>query len=500
MDPAGQKSSSGSDRHLILASLRSRQVDGLERSAAKTMKSPMPETHSILGGLRENCYALDRDFVIVDVNEPALQWIGLTRGELVGRPYLERFSASALGNAQVREALDKGEVYQEEFKSRIKPGRWLELHAYRYAAGYIVIFRDITERKESVRSLEQIKGLLDATLNAMSPHVTILEHDGKILRANVSWNVLASVLSKGLDATAGEYLKSPVIEAMEPRHALALRVSVRAMIRGAIDSFQETVCVAQPEGQRWYQVSGARLSLDGPSRIVLTHEDVTALHTAHETIQDLSQRLMNVQEEERRRIAQELHDSTSQQLIAIGLHLMALRRKLDRDSEIYRTLDQVETAVDQAQSEIRTFSYLLHPPHLDREGLRKTLVHLVEGFSARADLSSQLDISDSVDSFKSDVQRTLLRLVQEALANAHRHADATKLWIKAKTTKMRFLLVISDNGKGMGKHNPDHRTEGLGLGLAGMRDRVSQLGGSTKIMSSSQGTTIIVKIPLSACR
>ncbi|MEJ0077514.1 MAG: sensor histidine kinase [Alphaproteobacteria bacterium] len=280
-----------------------------------------------------------------------------------------------------------------------------------------------------------------------------------------------------------------------------MRAALKRLLQGTLDRFQRSVCLRARDAQRWYQVSAVRVTIEGASRMVVTHADISAIHDAQQTIKDLSQRLLSVQDEERQRIALELHDSTAQQLTAIGLHMMALRRTSRQDAETQHTLDQVEHTVEEAQKEIRTFSYLLHPPCLDEDGLKTTLTRFIDGFARRTGLRVSAQIDCEIDDFTPEAQRTILRIVQEALANVHRHARATEVRVRVETAQDILALSIADNGKGMAAGGGDAcRVQRPGIGLAGMRERLRQLGGALKVATGPQGTTISGAVPLSECR
>jgi PAS domain S-box-containing protein len=232
--------------------------------------------------------------------------------------------------------------------------------------------------------------------------------------------------------------------------------------------------------------------------------DITELRTAERSldlaqkaISDLSNRLLKLQEEERQRIAVELHDSTSQHLAAAGLNLMSLRRELNGsgDSKLF---DDIERSLDEAHKEIRIISYLLAPPNLEREGLKTTLARYVEGFSRRTGLEAQISISDAVDSVSIDLQRALLRIIQEALSNVHRHAGATEVKVSLQRKPRHLSIRVEDNGRGMPGADNRKKEEGpaLGVGVPGMRARVDQFGGRLRIWSGARGTKICARIPL----
>ena len=345
---------------------------------------------------------------------------------------------------------------------------------------------------------EPDQSLLDSALNVVPTHVAILDGAGRIILINKARSYFAAALEQPLpaDLVGVEYLKSGILGALSRRHALMLRVTLKAMRRGDVGQFQQVIRTVNTD--RWYQVSMARFETDGAIRIVVTHEDISAVHAAQDTIKNLSRRLLNLQEEERQRIAVDLHDSTAQQLTAIALGVMALRGRWANDAETRKIFNDLEHLVEETQREIRTFSYLLHPRYLERDGLRMTLVRFIDGYRRRTGLDTSAQIAEEVDNFTPDVQRALLRIVQEALANVHRHASATKVSIKMKTTKTMLLLNVSDNGKGMNDFDRGDASSprAFGLGLPGMHARVTLLGGTLKILSGTHGTTVLGKVPL----
>jgi signal transduction histidine kinase len=353
-------------------------------------------------------------------------------------------------------------------------------------------------RESSGRTPEQDRTLLDTTLNAMPTHVALLDGVGRIIVVNKAWRYFAAALDQPLadDLVGVEYLKSGILGALTRRHALFLRVTLKAMLRGEVERFQQVIRTVNTD--RWYQVSVARFDTDGAVRIVVTHEDISAIHAAQDTIKSLSRRLLDLQEEERQRIAVDLHDSTAQQLTAIGLGLMSLRGRSAKDAETQQLFDDVEHLVAETQKEIRTFSYLLHPPYLERDGLKMTLLRFIDGYRRRTGLNTTAQVAADVDNFAPDVQRALLRIVQEALANVHRHASATEVLVKLKTTKTTLMFNITDNGRGMNDfdHGDVASSRAFGLGLPGMHARVTLLGGTLKILSGMHGTTVFGKVPL----
>ena len=164
---------------------------------------------------------------------------------------------------------------------------------------------------------------------------------------------------------------------------------------------------------------------------------------------ELDLRLLSLQEEVQQRIASDLHDSTCQHLIAASLNVMRLRRAISDNGSAEKLLDDTDASIDQAQREIRAFTYLLHPQNLLTDGLKITIEQFVGGFAARTSLKTSLEIAPEVDKLSYERQRAVLRVIQEALANVFRHAQATQVKVAMEATDAHFKLRVTDNGRGM---------------------------------------------------
>jgi signal transduction histidine kinase len=216
----------------------------------------------------------------------------------------------------------------------------------------------------------------------------------------------------------------------------------------------------------------------------------------------LSARLLNLQDEERRRLARELHDSAGQYLAAIQMNLSALLRPNSGLSEEAhaRLSDSMEVAT-LCVSEIRTMSYLLHPPLLDETGLKSAITWYVEGFAERSGIDVKLDIPESLGRLPVEIETALFRVVQQSLANIHRHSGSLAAFIRVDLTADAVSVEIRDEGQGIapevlvGFHSG---SELLGVGMAGMRERIRAVGGVFEVRSSGKGASIQATLPLSA--
>jgi two-component system, NarL family, sensor kinase len=200
----------------------------------------------------------------------------------------------------------------------------------------------------------------------------------------------------------------------------------------------------------------------------------------------MSVNVISIQEDIQQRIASDLHDSTCQHLIAASLGLMRIRSSLSDPVRAERLCGDIDASIDEALREIRAFAYLLHPQNLSIDGLKATIEHYAEGFATRTSLRVSTRISSDVDRLPYERQRSLLRVIQEALTNVFRHAKATEAKIIIDATDGRFRLTISDNGCGLAAGHAKHGTNAMsvGVGIPAMRARLEQLGGTLDIRSN----------------
>lgn len=235
---------------------------------------------------------------------------------------------------------------------------------------------------------------------------------------------------------------------------------------------------------------------DALLRISGVFRDITQRVLAQREADQLGQRLLTLQDEERRSIAEELHDSTAQHLVAVNLNLAALKARGSLLPESLGLIDEIQKAVREATSEIRTFTYLLRPPELEEEGLCTVSRQYILGFARRTGLQVTIRLNPRADELPPSDRRALLRIIQESLANVHRHAAATRVLVNVRCIGENVHLVVRDDGAGIpsanGK-NGEHAS--LGVGLPGMATRVRLLGGKLQLNSGSKGTTIHASIP-----
>jgi PAS domain S-box-containing protein len=464
--------------------------------ASHTYAEAMAET------VRESILVLDSTLRVIEVNGSFLRTFKVSREEVEKRPLEE------LGNGQwkipallhlLSEILPRHTELRNFVVSQVFPTigqKVMLLNARRIDRAQdseqviLLALEDMTEQKRAIEDAQRQTELLH------------LAHDGIIVRdlnsAILFWNRGAEEM---YGWTAGEACGNVTHQFLqtvfpEPFDQYQDKLSTSGYWEGELVH-------STRDGRRITVASRQVMQRDPQGRatgILEINRDVTARKEAEESLRNLSARLLQLQDEERRRIARELHDSTGQSLAALVLHLSAVSARISAidPSHGELLLDAIGLA-QKASDETRTLSYLLYPPTLDHSGLRSALEWYVDGFTQRSNIKVDLDLSLGPERLPDIVERTLFRVVQESLTNIFRHSGSESATVRIVLDSETVELQVSDKGKGipasaLGALN---RAGGqLGVGIRGMRERVHQLGGRLQVKSGMGGTTILVGLPL----
>jgi PAS domain S-box-containing protein len=244
------------------------------------------------------------------------------------------------------------------------------------------------------------------------------------------------------------------------------------------------------------EIYGIPLIVDGILNGVYgVYQDITERNHAKTAYKQLSQMLNDAQHEERRRIARDLHDSTSQELAVLNWNLTMLSKMVgDRDAALQGMVAQTKEIALQCSSRIRSASYLLHPPLLGDEGLQPVVSRLATEFELRSGIHVTLDIQDSLGRFADVIEITIFRVLQEALANVMRHSGSPVVHLSLWEQSGWLTLIVSDEGrKAAMAYLKNDRT---GVGVSGMRERLEQLRGHLRMEQTNDGTTVIAALPI----
>jgi PAS domain S-box-containing protein len=231
-------------------------------------------------------------------------------------------------------------------------------------------------------------------------------------------------------------------------------------------------------------------------------ESQRKLQDSEKSLRELSLHLLRTQDEERRRIGREVHDSLGQTLACLKISLDSLKSvaRPDKIEEVHKGLAECANLVEESVKEVRTISYLLYPPMLEELGLKSAISWYLEGFTKRSGIKTTLDTPSDFERVPRDVEMAIFRVLQESLTNVHRHSGSPTASVRLLTKDGALVLEVSDQGNGIPVANLDeagHDCMGaLGVGLRGMTERMRQLGGALELTSNPTGTTIIATVPV----
>ena len=339
--------------------------------------------------------------------------------------------------------------------------------------------------------------VLLALLEDLDTGVANLSRDGVILYANRRFAGLLGVPAHA--SVSGSSIRRYISAGSWDSLNSALAAAVDAPIGGEMR-------IAAPSGTRMVRLSlGPIPGRDGSTTIRAVASEVTELEKASRELRDskaslysLSARLLQSQDEERRRIARDLHDITGQELAVLGMSLELATRDLDSPEKAREALTEAVGLAHKIEDEIRTLSYVLHPPLLDELGLGSALSWYAEGFQKRTGIRVETQIVSNLPRFSPSDETALFRVVQESLANVLRHSGSPTARISLSMDAGVARVSVEDQGKGINREilAPGRDPRGFGVGIAGMRERLLQIGGTLEIDSTGSGTTVVATLPL----
>jgi PAS domain S-box-containing protein len=386
--------------------------------------------------------------------------------------------------------------YRHEFRVRRPDGseRWLSTHANVRDKRIFGVNQDITERKVAEVAFEDSEARLRIATSGAA--LGVFEWDSATGRAIWENERIDEIFGRNrADGPLGK--RQFINKYLHPDDAPAFKLALNeAMRTGGV---LHVICrIRTKSGAKcWLQIDGKFEpgTASKAARIVGVVADITARRRLEARVRLLSEELLTIQEEERRSIAQELHDSTVQHLVAADLGLATLLPHVARKGR--KAWNDVEDSLAEAMNELRTFSYLMHPPTLRKQGLHHSLRQYIDGFADRSRIACTFRTNN--DKLPQRMQRAVFRIVQEALANVYRHASASRASIELRRVGAHLHVIVTDNGIGIDARREPHRTNRPGIGIRSIRMRLNQFGGRLRISRpQTGGTRIHAVLPVSA--
>jgi PAS domain S-box-containing protein len=509
----------------------------LQRSAAfeKALRVSEERFRSAMTNMAEGLVMLDAQGRITYVNPAAETLFGWSSAELLAqdihekthyqRPGGSRYAAidcSLLrvlrGGAAVREQEDlfirkDGSFFPVVFSAS-------PIKTEGATGGLVVCFRDDAKRRQAEEALRQSERIYRAIGESIDYGVWICDDQGRNVYASPSFLQLIGLTQQQCSDYGWAY-------AMDPEEGNATKEAWQKCVREGNAWERETrfraadghwhhilsrgVPIRDSQGKILYW---AGINLDIQHRkeaerqlqqLVETlewrvSERTLELENATAKLRELTGKLLQTQDEERRRIARELHDGVGQLVVAMSMNLTNIVSEKEKLSEQARqNLEQNQALVEQASREIRTMSQLLHPPLLDEVGLDSALRWYIDGFSDRSKITVETKLASGfTEDLPRDMALSVFRIVQESLTNTHRHSGSPTALVQIDRSPSEITLVVEDDGEGIPAQIQSKISSGelTGVGLRGMRERVRQFGGHLDVRSNGHGTRVVAVLPI----
>ncbi len=469
---------------------------------------------------------------VLDANRLCLEACGYRPEEVLGKPFWKTpwWRGSQEVQAQIQQACEqaaRGGRFQKELPYQWADGSerlvQFELHPILDHRGQVIFLHptgvDVTDIK---RTQENYKTLADN----MSQFAWMTDSTGWVLWYNQRWFNYTGTTLEQVQGWGWQ-------KVLHPEHIQRVIEKLKLCL-GSGEVWEDTFPLRGKDGEyRWF-LSRAVPIKDAAGKITRwfgTNTDITELRNAQEALRlskefteeqvrvrtrelevrtaeviqqseqlrELSQKMLQIQEDERRHVARELHDSAGQTLTALGMSLANVAQVAEQKApQFVKDLAETQQFVKQLSQEIRTMSYLLHPPLLDESGLPVALRWYAQGLAERSGMNISVNISENLGRFPREMELMMFRLVQECLTNIHRHSESDTADITVWCEDDHVGLEVRDEGKGI---SPDRlasiQSQGGGVGIRGMRERIRRFRGSMEIESDTSGTRIKFRFPAS---
>ena len=456
----------------------------------------------IVDTMLEGIWIVDSEFRVILVNQQLAAMLQYSEDEMIGR-YAYEFVFGKTGQdfEQVKKNRISGISEQYDARLRRKDGTnlWVLVSATPIQddsgefAGSLAMVTDITERKLAEEALRKSEEHFRLAVEAAEIYSWEIDIESRVFKWAENGNRANRFT---LPRTFDEALSN-----IHPDDVSNVREAYSKAVKDCGEYQMEYRYLTPENKEEVWHLSAGMMFPDGNGKAIRgvgVTQDITDQKKKEEELRLLTARLLNLQDEERRRLARELHDQTAQNLAILNVNLSAIKNLLGQREKAESLLTQSEEINQRALREVRTLSYVLHPPMLDESGLVSALRWFVRGFSDRSLIKIDLVERTSIGRLPTDIEIALYRVVQEGLTNIHRHSGSPTARIELKRDAAKIVLTVKDKGKGLpqGFLNSKASVQSYGVGIPGMRERLHLLGGRLDIRSDNKGTTLKATVPI----
>jgi PAS domain S-box-containing protein len=459
------------------------------------------EFEAVVEHLEEIIVVVDRDYRYLMANQAYLDFRGMQRGQIIGHLASEILGPELFEKAikpKLDECFQNRVVKFEMTANSPRLGVRDLLMSYFPICGpsgverVASITQDITERKRAHELIRQERDRAQRYLDIADVILLGLDLEGRITLINRKG--CATLGREESELLGRDWFKT----CLPPRTHRDLKAFFRALLDGQLTSLENPVLTSSGEER----MIGWRNSLlrDGEGRVIGTlssGEDITERKQFESALRHLSGRLLHAQDEERRKVAREVHDGIGTYVSGLSLALGKMRTFLDeKNPEHQKVVAECREMIQAAAGEIRSISYLLHPPTIEEMGLESALEWLVRGFSGRSGITISLQLATDIGRLRAETELTIFRVTQEALDNVYRHSGSSTAAVRLFRESERIVLEVADQGHGMQPPSVGLVPE-FTVGISGMRERVEDLGGMFGIESvPGEGCMVRAALPL----